>query len=200
MPRSVWWGLIGVIAFSLALGFSASLASTFRSAINRIKDQRAARTYFPLLRKQVHRFGDFVTSSRPDTLHWIADSLLCEGHGERIARLGMPNVAAWSGRWDLFCRRLDRQKPNPTELQYAILEFHDLVGTYTNLCAATVFERLPQDMMAAMTPRAKSNLSAFQQRFESFRSDSEHLLKDICESRPSLGRLPYSLAPIRPLP
>lgn len=43
MPRGVWWSLIGVIAFSLALGFSASLVSALRSTVNRIRDQRAAR-------------------------------------------------------------------------------------------------------------------------------------------------------------
>jgi hypothetical protein len=82
---------------------------------------------------------------------------------EIAASLGMPDAAAWSGRSDLFSNRLDRQKPSLAELQYAVLEFHDLVGTYVNLCTTAVFGRLPQDSSAAMNPRAKTELAAFRQ-------------------------------------
>jgi hypothetical protein len=54
--------------------------------------------------------------------------------------------------------------------------------------------------LVAMTPKAKINLGAFQQRFDRFLSDAEHLLKDISASRPSLERLPRCFAPVRPLP
>jgi hypothetical protein len=201
MPADVWWGLVVLIALSLVLGFSGSLTSAVRTTVDRIKDRQAACRYLPGLQRLVLQFGDFVDGRRSDTLHYyIADSLLCEGHGERMTRLGMPNMALWSGRWDLFSRRLGRQRPNVEELQYAVLEFHDLVGTYINFCASVVFDRLPQDLMTAMTPRAKSNLNAFQQRFERFHSESEQLLKEICESRPSLERLPRNFAPLKPLP
>jgi hypothetical protein len=51
-----------------------------------------------------------------------------------------------------------------------------------------------------MNPKTKTELAAFQQRFERFLSDSEQLLKEICQSRPSLGRLPSSFAAVKPLP
>jgi len=193
-------GLIAVTLLSLIVGPARWLVSVTQTKLSQIRDRRTARQYFPVLRKLVRRFGDFVNNGKADTLHYIADNYLCEGHGQRIASLGMPNVAAWSGRSELFSRRLDRQKPSLAELQYAVLEFHDLVGTYVNLCATVVFGRLPQDLSAAMKPRAKTELAAFQQRFERFLSDSEQLLKEICQSRPSLSHLPSSFAAVKPLP
>jgi hypothetical protein len=111
----------------------------------------------------------------------------------------MPNVAAWTGRSDLFSRRLQRQKPSLTDLQYAVLEYYDLIGTYVNLCATVVFGRLPQDLAATMDARARAELAAFQQRFERFLSDSEALLKEISESCPPMNRLPHSFSSVKPL-
>jgi hypothetical protein len=196
---AILYGLIAVTAISLMVGPFQWMLSAIRAWRSRVKDERIAGRYFPALRKLVHRFGDFINGTRADTLHNIAESYLCDGHGDKIAKLGMPNLAAWSGRWDLFSRRLDQQKPGPKELQYAVLEFHDMVGTYTILCAAMVFGRLPQDMLAAMTPRAKSELGGFQQRYERFLGDSEQLLKEISASCRHLGQLPHSFAPVRPL-
>jgi hypothetical protein len=106
--------------------------------------------------------------------------------------LGLPNVAAWCGRAELFSRRLDRQKHSLADLQYAVLEFHDLVGTYVNLCATVVFGRLPQNLSATMNPRAKTELAAFQQRFERFLPDSEQLPKRFANPvrRSAVCRLP----------
>lgn len=70
----------------------------------------------------------------------------------------------------------------------------------STLCATVVFGRLPQDLSSTMNPKTKTELAAFQQRFERFLSDSEQLLKEICQSRPSLGRLPSSFAAVKPLP
>lgn len=199
-PTRLQLGLIAVVIVSLALGFVPLLISGARAVEDRMKDRHVARLYLPQLRKLVDRFGDFVNGSRPDTLHYIADSFLCEGHGQKIAKLAMPNITAWSGRWASFSQRLARQKPDFTELHSFLLDFYDMVGSYDNLCVAAVFDRLPADLAAGMTPRAKSNLSSFQQRFERFLSDSEQLLKEISAARSSLSDLPCAFAPVRPLP
>jgi hypothetical protein len=191
-------GLVVATILSILIGPAQWLWSAVRTKLKGIREERAAQKFFPPLRKLVHRFGDFVTGG-PDTLHYIADGYLCQGHGQRIALLGMTNVSAWSGRADLFSRRLDRQKPGLAELHYAALEYHDLVGTYVNLCATAVFDRLPQDLATNMDPRARKELAAFQQRFERFLSDSEALLKEISQSCSSLSRLPYSFSPVKPL-
>jgi hypothetical protein len=193
-------GLITMTVLSLIVGPMQWLVSIIRVALNRMQDRRAAREYFTKLRKLADRFGDFVNSGKPDTLHYITESHLCEGHGQRIAALGLPNMAAWSGRSDLFSSRLGLEKDSVRELQYAVLEFHDLVGTYVNLCATAVFGRLPQDLFTNMSPRARTELGAFQQRFERFLSDSEQLLKEISQSRQSFSRLPCSFAAVKPLP
>lgn len=199
-PTGFQWAMFGVVIVSLALGFVPLLIIGVSTVKDRMKDRRVARLYLPQLRKLVDRFGDFVNGGRPDTLHYIADSFLCEGHGAKVAKLAMPNMSAWSGRWSSFSQRLARQKPNCTELRSDLVDFYDMVGSYDNLCVGLVFDRLPAELAAAITPRAKSNLSSFQQRFERFLSDSEQLLKDISASRPSLNDIPRAFAPVRPLP
>jgi hypothetical protein len=192
-------GLIGVTAFSLVLGLLPMMNTVIGRSMNHVRDRRAARLYLPQLRTLAHQFQDFVNGSRSDTLHYISDNFLCEGHGQKMAKLAMPSMAAWTERAILFSRKLDRQKPNYSELQVDVLEFYDMVGTYDSLCAGIIVERLPAEL-AAMTPRAKSNLGAFQQRFERFLWDAERLLKDISASRPSLESSPRCFAPVRPLP
>lgn len=196
---AIIWGLMGLAALSLALGFSGQLKNAIAALLEGRKDRRAVKFYFPRLQKLVVRFGDFVDGGRSDTLHYIADSFLCEGHGQRIALLGMPNMAAWSGRFGLFAGSLDCRRPTLAGLQLAVLEFHDLLGTYINLCAATVFSRLPQELATTIPPRARVELAAFQQRFERYVSDAELLLKEISQSRASLNRIPYSFAAVKPL-
>jgi hypothetical protein len=199
MPTSIEWGLIGVTVLSLILGFLPVMRSVFERVVDRMRDRRAVHVHHPQLRALAHRFEDFVNGSRQDTLHYTCDSFLCEGHGQKIEKLGMPNMAAWSGRSELFSRRLDHQKPSFTSLRGDVLEFYDIVGTYNNLCVAAVFDRLPAELMAGMTPRAKRNLGAFQQRFVRFLSDAEQVLKNIGAARPALKRLPQCFAPTRPL-
>jgi hypothetical protein len=196
-PR-VLWGFIAVAAISLLVGPFQWFWYAFRRWLNRIKDQRAARHYSPLLQEQVARFGQFVGGTS-DTLHYICYNTLCGGDGMKQAKLLMPDLAAWSGRCGILSRRLAGQNPDVKELQLDILEFHDLVGTYINLCANAVFDRLAQDLRAAMTPRAKADLAAFQQRFHGFQSDSERLIKEIVFSRPCFNGIPFSFAPVKPL-
>lgn len=124
---------------------------------------------------------------------------MCAGDPVKIARLAMPNRAAWSERWRILYLRLTSQGPSVRELRFAILEFHDLLGTYINMCANAVFDRLPQDLRATMTPDVKAELVAFHLKFERFQSESERLLKDIVFSRPCFNGIAISLARVKPL-
>jgi hypothetical protein len=192
------WALTALAVIALLVGPFVWLLAAIQRGWNRMGDQRAAHRYFPLLQEQVARFGQFVGGTS-DTLHYICDSTLCGGDGARQARLAMPDISAWSGRWSIFYRRIVRQKPSAEGLEFAVAEFNDLVGTYIGLCANAVFDRLAQDILTAMTPRAKIDLGSFQQRFHAFQSQSEQLLSQICFSRPRFSRLSYSFAKVKPL-
>jgi hypothetical protein len=84
-----------------------------------------------------------------------------QDHGKNLSgkdRIKLCAKSFISQVYDLLARHTSL-----AELQHAVLEFHDLVGTYVNLCATAVFGRLPQDLSAAMNPRAKTELAAFRQ-------------------------------------
>jgi len=195
-PRMLW-GFIAVAVISLLVGPFQWLWYALQRWLERIKDRRAARRYLRLLQDQVAQFGQFVGGTS-DTLHYISDSM-CAGDPVKIARLAMPNRAAWSERWRILYLRLTSQKPSVRELRFAILEFHDLLGTYINMCANAVFDRLPQDLRATMTPDVKTELVAFHLKFERFQSESERLLKDIVFSRPCFNGIAISFAPVKPV-
>ncbi|MGA9939119.1 MAG: hypothetical protein WBP92_12805 [Candidatus Acidiferrales bacterium] len=195
----VLWGLIGVAALALLTGPIRWLASVVERIWNRFQDWRASRRYYPRLLKQVCRFREFVASSRADTLHYLSESVLCQGHADRFAKLQMPNVAAWKGRADLFCLRMSQQRPSPRVLFHAALEFEDMVGTYINLCAECVFSRMPRELRETMTPEAKSALDSFQKGFHTFQHESEQLLQEIATSRPYFARLHWQFTRVKPL-
>lgn len=190
--------LVAMMIFVILIGPVQWLWSAVRAKVNEIREERAARKSFAQLKQLVYRFGDFVTG-KADTLHYIADNYLCRGQGQRFALLGMPNVSAWSGRADFFSRKLDRQKPSVAELRYAVLDYYDMVGTYVSLCATLVFDRLPADLATTVDAPTKRELNAFQQHFESFRSDSQTFLKEVSQSYPSLSDVPHFFAAVKPL-
>jgi hypothetical protein len=195
----ILWALIGVAALALLTGPIRWLASVVERIWNRFQDWRASRRYYPRLLKQVFRFREFVASSRADTLHYISESVLCQGHADRFAKLQMPNAAAWKGRADLFCLRMSQQSPSRGVLSHAALEYEDMVGTYINLCAECVFSRMPRELRETMTPEAKRALDSFQQRFHTFQHESEQLLQEIATSRPYFAGLHWQFTRVKPL-
>ena len=181
--------LVVLACFSFAVGLYPSIASAFRAWRTRKKAGEIAYRAFPELRKFVRRFEDFVDGRKNNTLHYIAQSDLCQGNGATYNKLGLPDMAIWSGFRNFFCARIEREEPTILALRQAIEEFHHLVGSYNNQCAAVVFEPLPQDLHAGMNPKIRSSLNSLQQRLSGFLflSDYQDFAKDLAESTPALS-------------
>ena len=85
-----------------------------------------------------------------------------------------------------------------TEVSAALMEFHSLVGSYTNYCVTPIFE-IPPNIRAEVPTEAKSSLNSFQQRFERFLGEYGQFSKSLSESRPALRGLPYWFSTPKPL-
>ncbi len=200
-PALSWpLGIFAILSF--VVGLHQPVMSTLRRWAESRKDRRAARKAFPELRKFVHRFESFLTTSRSDTLHYIAQSEVCEGHGLRYNALALPELSVWHGFWKDLSDRLDRvdakRQGNITELRHELSAFFDLVGTYNNQCVWRLFDGLPSNEVQILTPKAKSSLNAFQQRLAHFLRDYTNFATDLSESRPALSGIHCGFAVPKP--
>jgi hypothetical protein len=155
-----------------------------------------------VLRKFAHQFERFVASSNSETLHYIAQSEVTQGHGLRYNALALPELSVWHAFWKDLTDRLDRtdrkRQESITELRYELRAFFDLVGTYNNQCAWRLFDGLPLSEREALTPQAKSSLNAFQQRFAHFLREYSNFATDLSESRPALKGIHCGFAVPKP--
>lgn len=199
-PR-VSWGLLALAFVSLIAGFHQPVAAVFRNWAERREDRRVARNAFPQLRKLVHRFEEFI-GNQSSTLHYIAQGDVCDGNGLRYNALGLPELSVWHAFWTDLAGRLDRmdmKRVDISQLRYELTAFFDIVGTYNNSCVSLLFDRLPQSERNALTPKAKSSLNSFQQRFTHFLEEYKNFAKDLSESRPALVNVHYIFSIPKPI-
>jgi hypothetical protein len=197
----MFWALLlfGFISFSA--GFYDPAVGKLRYWSDRRKDRRVARAAFPKLRSFAHRFEKYVGGSS-DTIHYIAQSDVCDGNGLRYNALGLPNLAVWHAFWQDLTDRLDRmdvKHADILELRYAMSAFFDLVGTYNNQCVSVLFDRLPQNERDALTAKAKSSLNSFHIQFTHFLEEYKNFVMDVCESRPAMRGIHFSFAIQKPI-
>ena len=196
-PR-ILLALVVAVFLSVGLVFYPSIYVLLRAWRGRKRADQLARRTFPDFRKFVRRFQDFVDGRQNNTLHYIVQNDLCQGNGAIMNRLALPDMAIWSGFRDFFANRVELDEPTISNLRRGMEEFHFLVGTYNNQCVAAVFDRLPRELQADMTPRAKSSLNSLQQRLSSFLSEYQDFAKDLAESTPALKDVPQYFALPKP--
>jgi len=175
--RLLAWVLVGLVVLSLVVSFYPHVASWAKIRARSRSDELIARRAFPELRKFVEQFGEFVSSQRGDTLHYIAQSDLCGGYSDRFNELGIPNMNLFYGFWSSLSERAANLRPTSTDFKATNSELTMLVSSYINYCMVPVFERLPQELRGQLTDRAKSNLEACRERFVVFLNDYSRYLK-----------------------
>ena len=199
-PPHLQWALLALAISLVIFGFVwAPFRSKMRERDERARDLRAARDALPELRRLADSYAEFVNNGRADTFHYIVESELCQGHGGMLAKLPMPPLTLWYELSVYFSERAVRHPFSASGLRATMMEFHTLVGNYNNLCVAAVFERLPQELQAAVTPKVKSSLNGFQQRFASFLKEYEDFVKELEQTRPIFHGLPRSFVRPKPL-
>ena len=191
--------LLGFTIFLVAASYYTPLKRQAARLVERRRDDAFARNAFPKFREFVHRFGEFIDSRMNNTLHAIVLNEILQGRADRPAAFSIPNIQLWHGWWQYFWQRIDRQHDTMAEVQAALMEFHSLVGSYTNYCVTPIFE-IPANVRAEVPTEAKSSLNSFQQRFERFLGEYEQFSKALSESRPALHGLPCWFSTPKPLP
>jgi hypothetical protein len=199
-PPRLQYALLFLAVILVGFGFFYTpLATKIRQLREQAREIQATAGALPELRRLARNFAEFVDTGRTDTFHYIVLCDLCQGNGELFAKLPIPDVSLWYHLSVYFCQRVGRLRPKQSELQATMMEFHHLVGSYNNMCVAAVFERLPKDFEPLMTPKAKSSLNGFQQRFVPFLKEYEEFVKALAEAQPIYYGLPRSFVRPKPL-
>jgi hypothetical protein len=180
--RARFWVLVGFALFSFVVSFYPLAASWARTRIQRRRDERIARRAFPELRRFVEQFGEFVSTQRGDTIHYVAQSEVCGGNSDRFKKLAMPNINLFHSFWANLSERAADQKPTSTNFKATNSELSSLVSSYNNYCICPVFEMLPQEFRSQLSDRSKSSLEACRERFVGFLNDYSKYLKHFDES------------------
>ncbi len=191
--------LLGFTVLVFAANYSPWFKRQRAKWLERRRDDAVARNAFPKFREFVHRFGEFIDSGRNDTLHAIVLNEILQRRSDANVRFTLPNMDTWNSWWLYFWQQIDRQPRTMTEVHAALMEFHSLVGTYTNICVTQIFGYLPANVKAEITPEVKSSLNAFQQRYERFLGEYSQFAKSLSESRPALRGLPCWFSTPKPL-
>ncbi|PYT04789.1 MAG: hypothetical protein DMF60_14140 [Acidobacteria bacterium] len=191
--------LLGFTLFLFAANYYPWLNRQIARWVEHRRDDAVARNAFPKFREFVHRFGGFIDSRMNDTLHAIVLQEIVQRRADANVGFKLPNMDTWHSWWLYFWQGIDRQPRTMTELHAALMEFHSLVGTYTNICVTQIFEYLPANVRAEIPPEAKSSLNSFQQRYERFLGEYSQFAKSLSESRPALNGLPCWFSTPKPL-
>jgi len=198
-PRLQWMLLALTVLLVLFGFFFAPFLSMVRERGQRTRDMQATREALPELRRLAGTFAEFVNNGRADTFHYIVLNDLCQGDGARLGKLTIPPGDLWYQFSVYFSERAARHTSRASDLRATMMEFHFLVGSYINLCLATVFERLPRDLQPDVTPKVKSSLNGFQQRFDLFLKEFEDFVKKLEQTCPAFRDIPRSFARPKPL-
>ena len=194
-PRASWV-LLGLTIFLVVA--NTSLKQKVAEWTERRRDDAVAKNAFPKFREFVHRFGGFIDNRMNDTLHAIVLQEILQRRADANVGFKLPNMDTWHSWWLYFWQAIDRQPRTMTELQAALMQFHSLVGTYTNICVMQIFE-LPPNVRAEIPPEVKSSLNSFQQRYERFLGEYSQFAKSLSESRGALNGLPCWFSAPKPL-
>ena len=199
------WQFGGLLTFafiSFSAGFYNPALSRYQYWAERRQDRRVARKSLVELRKFVHRFEQFI-DGQTSTLHYIAQGDVCNGDGQLYNSLGLPELSVWHAfHADLMGRldRMDMKRASISELRHDLQAFFNIIGTYNNSCVSILFDRLPRSPhINNLTPKAKSSLNSFQQRFTHFLEEYKNFAKDLSESRPALADVNYLFSIPKPI-
>jgi len=197
-PRWSWILLI-LAGLSFIFDHWSGLKNIFSRWKENRKDEKAARKAFPELQEFVRRFTAFANRQSGDTVHYIVESDLWQGRPEFRADCQLPNVDIWILQRLYFSERLDRQPKTMKELRPALMEFHYLLGSYNNFCVAPIFELLPANVRAQITPPVLAKLNLFQQKLRSYLESYQLFVERLIEARPILRGTPSTFNMPKPM-
>ena len=163
-----FWGMLGVCALMILVGFYRLLISGVRALFRRAHNAGVLRKNMQELRRFSGEAGVFLNGAlRNDTLQAILLEL-----GQRqpafVISTKVPAVAIFHGHWYYLDARLHGDDFTPVTFHDAADELLSIVRSYTTFCVLPVFHMFASEFREVLTANEKSKLNAFQQQFVNF--------------------------------
>jgi len=153
----------------------------------------------PQLGRLVRRFGELVSSGQIDSLESIVQQHIGTRDATALAKLRLPPERLVENAYYYLNLRLGAAAPTLATLQQAVAEFNTLLTDYLLHYVQPVFQDMPAEMRAALSPKARSELEGFRQRLARLCDDCEAFLRETEESLRTVGLPPRHLAVPKPL-
>ena len=186
-----FWGALALAVLSFSIGLYGPTAHTIKRGLRGRRDKRVINRAYPEFKRSVERFGEFVDSSRADTLEQVVLRKLCQDNQTTLEKLGLTREQLF-GEFS-FClnERIARGNLKVPELMLAISELNSLVNNYIRYCVQPVFEHAPEEIRPLLTADARRELESFRERFVRFLDDYSEYLKRLDSSLTSSKVRPY---------
>ncbi len=188
---------MAAVAFVVGLWKPATSAITRRW--HRWRDERVARRSVPRLRRLVRRFGELVSSGQVNTLEYILQQQIGTRDATAVAKLHLPPERLVDGWYYYLNLRLTVAPPTLATLREAVGEFITLLTDYLIYHVQPVFEHMPPEIRAALSPAARGELQRFRERVARLCDDCEAFLRETEESLTTVGLPPRHFAVPKPL-
>jgi len=175
---------VGAAALVFLLGIYSPTAQAAKQRYKRWQDGRVARHAFAELKRFHARFGEFLDTSRNDTLEEILRQTGYRFHSQASANLQTVPQHVLQGFWFHQRGRLTSHGANLHTFLMSLRELTDLVHYYLDCHVRPVFdepsEELERLLLAATETRKE--LVAFRERFVRFLDDYEEYLQRLSTS------------------
>ncbi len=197
--RDRFWALLGLAAVAFLAGLWKPATSAITRRRHRRHDEGVARRAIPHLGRLVRRFGELVSSGQVNTLEYILQQQIGTRDATAVAKLRLPPERLVDGWYYYLSVRLSAAPPTLATLQQAISEFITLLTDYLIYHVQPVFEQMPPEIRAALSPTARSELQRFRERVARLCDDCEAFLRETEESLTTVRLPARHLAVPKPL-
>lgn len=196
--EALGWMLLAVVVISVLAAFLPQVMAWIKKSRQTRKDEKIVRQQLPVLKGFVERFGQFVTWGQPPSV----DAAIGNAFGQStdtLRKFHIPSVNLFWGLWKDFEERATKQEPSVANFEATISELATQIATYNNFAMRAVFEQFPQELRAELDDKAKSELNACREHFNSFLRDYETFMRGLGDDFRQRHRLVYSLPRVKPL-
>lgn len=197
--RDRFWAGLGLAAVVFLAGLWKPASSAIKGRSHHRHDERIARRTMPQLGRLVRRFGEFVSSGQIDSLESIVQQHISARDATALTRLRLPPERLVENAYYYLNLRLGAAAPTLATFQQAVAEFNTLLTDYLLHYVRPVFQDMPAEMRAALSPKARSELEGFRQRLARLCDDCEAFLRETEESLWTVRLPPRHLAVPKPL-
>lgn len=173
-----FWGLLGLAAFALVIRFYQPMAALMSRRRAKYHDNGVAQDALHGLLDMVTRFGELVDNSKGgETLHRALQN--APPDQRLLDRL----IGSSSGHWLAsmtaeLAARVHGDSRDITHFARAHTEFVTLINAYADQCLYPVYQSMPPDLRAQLTPYTRQAIEGFRERYVGFTDAFTKFSKD----------------------